>query len=108
MMEFEASAMTDHMADKVFGINLSHAFQHTTDENMPDLVRKIAFIMHKRAELGGWRQVEELTQDDFFDWLDTIESYAIESKAKEIMTLYANNKKNHVSPKNTQNPQQES
>lgn len=107
-MEFEASAMTDHMADKVFGINLAYAFQHTTEDKYPDLVRKVSFIMNKRAELGGWRKVEELTQDDYFDWLDSIDSYALENSAKEIMNLYASNKENHVFPKNVTNPQQES
>lgn len=101
-MAFEASAMTDHMADHIFGINLSYAFQHTDadSDKLPDLIRKVAFVMNKRAELGGWRKVEELTIDNFYDWLDTIDSFALEAHAKEIMALYANNKKTTVSPKN--------
>lgn len=109
MMDFEATAMTDHMADHVFGINVSYAAQHTqgNEDKLPDLIRKIAFIMNKRAELGGWRQVEELTEDDFFDWLDGIDSYELETKASEIMALYAKNKKTSVSPKNMTSPQAE-
>ena len=109
MMDFEATAMTDHMADHVFRINVSYAVQHTqgNEDKLPDLIRKIAFIMNKRAELGGWRQVEELTEEDFCDWLDELDSYAIETKASEIMALYAKNKKTSVSPKNMTNPQAE-
>jgi hypothetical protein len=83
--------------------------QHTqgNEDKLPDLIRKIAFIMNKRAELGGWRQVEELTEDDFFDWLDGIDSYELETKASEIMALYAKNKKTSVSPKNMTSPQAE-
>lgn len=106
-MEFEASAMTDHMADHIFGLNLSYALQHSDDSKMTDLVKKIAFVMYKRAELGGWKKVEELTEEDYFDWLDSIDSFAIESSAKEILSLYANNKKTQVSPKNMNSPQAE-
>lgn len=106
-MKFAATAMTDHMADKVFGINLSYALQHTDDSKTQELMRKIAFIMNKRAELGGWRKVEELTEEDYLDWLDSIDSFAIEQCAKEILELYASNKKTSVSPKNITNPQAE-
>lgn len=100
--EFEATAMTDHMVDAIFKINIAYAVTHTegNEEKYPDLVKKIAFVMIKRAELGGWRKVESLTQDDYFDWLDSIDSYSVESAAQEIMTLYANNKKTAVHPKN--------
>ena len=102
-MDFEATAMTDHMADAVFHINLSYAIQHAegNEEKTPELVRKVAFIMNKRAELGGWRAVEQLTEDDYLDWLDSLDSYQIETYAKDIMTLYASNKQTAVHPKNT-------
>jgi len=109
VMVFEASAMTDHMADHIFGINLSYALQHSEEnsEKGIDLVRIIAFVMNKRAELGGWRKVEELTKEDYYDWLDSVDSFAIETHAKDIMELYANNKKTSVIPKNSTNPQAE-
>ena len=74
---------------------------------IPDLVKKIAFVMNKRAELGGWRAVENLTEDDFYDWLDTIDSYEIETNGEKIINIYARNKKTSVSPKNTISPQAE-
>lgn len=106
-MEFEASAMTDHMADHIFGINISYAVQHSDDATMTELVKKLAFVLNKRAELGGWRAVEELSEEDYLDWLDSIDSFALETNAKEILNLYANNKKTAVSPKNTNSPQPE-
>ena len=106
-VEFEASAMTDHMADHIFGINVSYAVQHSDDSAVTELVKKLAFVMCKRAELGGWRKVEELTVEDYYDWLDSIDSYTIENNAKTIMRLYTNNKKTSVSPKNTNSPQAE-
>lgn len=109
MMEFEASAMTDHMADKIFGINISYLVQHATnnEDKMPDLIKKMAFVMNKRAVLGGWRAVESLTEEDYFDWLDQIGSYELEDNAEDIMNLYSNNKKTSVSQKNTKIPQAE-
>lgn len=104
-MKFAATAMTDHMADKIFGINLSYALQHSDDSKTQELMRKIAFIMYKRAELGGWRQVEELSVEDYYDWLDGLDSFAIEQCAKEILDMYVQNKKTSVSPKNITNPQ---
>ena len=106
-MRLSATAMTDHMADKIFGINLSYALQHADEGKTQEIIRKITFVMNKRAELGGWRAVEQLTEDDYYDWLDSMDSFAIEVKAKEILHLYANNKKTSVSPKNTTNPQHE-
>lgn len=104
-MTFAATAMTDHMADKIFGINLSYALQHADDSKGQELTRKIAFVMNKRAELGGWRPVEELSVDDYYDWLDGLDSFAIEQCAKEIFEMYTANKKTSVSPKNITNPQ---
>lgn len=108
-MAFEATAMTDHMVDHIFGINVAYLIQHAegNEDKTPDLIRKIAFVMNKRAELGGWRQVEELTPEDFYDWLDQLDSYELEGKAGEIMKLYARNKKTSVNPKNTTSPQAE-
>lgn len=105
-MIFEATAMTDHMADKIFGINISYMVQHSqgNEDKMPDMIKKIAFVMHKRAVLGGWRQVENLSEEDYYDWLDQIDSYEIESNAESIMQLYAANKKTSVIPKNVKSP----
>lgn len=109
LMDFEASAMTDHMVDHIFGINLGYAIQHVdgNEEKLPDLIRKVSFVMNKRAILGGWRAVENLTLDDYYDWLDEIDSYELENNGSEILSLYAQNKKTSVSPKNTKNPQAE-
>lgn len=108
-VELEATAMTDHMADKIFGINISYAVQHAegNEDKMPDLIKKITFVMAKRAELGGWRRVEELTEEDFCDWLDGFDSYAIETEAKNILELYASNKVTRVTSKNAVSPQHE-
>ena len=102
-MVFEATAMTDHMADHIFNINVSYAIQHAdgNEDKLPDLIRKLAFVMNKRAVLGGWRKVESLTEEDFFDWLDEFDSYELEKHAQEIAGLYAQNKQTSVSPKNT-------
>ena len=106
VLPFEASAMTDHMAQKVFGLNLSYAVQHVegNEDTFPDMIRKMAFIMHKRAVLGGWRAVEELTPEDFYDWLDGLDSYDLEHKAKELMSVYVKNKETTVQPKNAKPP----
>lgn len=107
--EFEATATTDYMAEAVFGIRLTYALKNTKEEEFPDLVKKIAFIMNKRAELGSWRKVNELTKEDFYDWLDNIDSYALESEevAKQILIIYANNKDTKVQPKNATSPHPE-
>ena len=109
MLEFEATAMTDHMVDHLFGVNVAYQVQHA-DENkdkMPDLIKRIAFVMNKRAELGGWRAVEALSEEEYYDWLDGVDSYGIETNAQELMSLYARNKLTTVSPKNTKSPQAE-
>lgn len=109
VMDFEASAMTDHMVDHIFGMNLGYAIQHVdgNEDKLPDLIRKLAFVMNKRATLGGWRAVENLTIDDYYDWLDGIDSYELETKGEELLNLYAKNKKTSVSPKNMTSPQAE-
>ena len=104
-MEFEATAMTDHLCDKIFGGNIAHALQHSSNEAQPENIRRIAFVMYKRAELGGWRAMSELTTDDYYDWLDSIDSFEIENNAKAILELYAKNKDTNVIPKNTTSPQ---
>lgn len=104
MMDFEASAMTDHMYDAIFKANLGYAITHTegNEDKLPSLIRKLAFVMNKRAVLGGWRKVESLTEDDFCDWLDSIDSYELEEHAEELLKLYTKNKQTSVTPKNTQ------
>ena len=51
--------------------------------------------------------MENLTLDDYYDWLDGIDSYELESKGEELLNLYAKNKKTSVIPKNMTNPQHE-
>jgi hypothetical protein len=51
--------------------------------------------------------VENLTEEDFFDWLDSLDSYEIENNAEEILGIYMQNKKTSVTPKNAQSPQAE-
>ena len=106
-MEFEATATTDHMIEAIFGVRMTYALNHTEEDKFPDLVKKLAFVLNKRAELGTWRKVLELTQEDFYDWLDEIDSYALEGEevARELLALYANNKVTKVSPKNAASPQ---
>ena len=105
-LEFEATATTDYMMEAVFGIRLTYALKNTKEEDYPDLIKKIAFIMNKRAELGSWREVNKLTKENFFDWLDSIDSYALEEPetSKTILVLYANNKDTKVQPKNAASP----
>jgi len=106
-MQFEATATTDHLMESIFGIRMTHALNAGENDKFPELVRKLAFVLNKRAELGSWRKVNELTNEDFLDWCDSIDSYAIEDEkvAKELLILYANNKETKVSPKNAASPQ---
>lgn len=106
-MQFEATATTEHMMEGLFGVRVSYALNHTAEEDYPDLIKKLAFVMNRRAELGSWRKVLELNEEDFYDWLDKIDSFALEDQdtAKEILTLYANNKITKVAPKNAASPQ---
>ena len=106
-MQFEATATTDHLMESIFGIRMTHALNAGENDKFPELVRKLAFVLNKRAELGSWRKVNELTNEDFWDWCDSIDSYAIEDEkvAKELLILYANNKETKVSPKNAASPQ---
>ena len=111
-MEFEASAMTDHMYDKIFGGNLTYIMSHleNNQDKAPDIIRKMAFVMAKRAELGGWKKVEDLTLEDFYNWLDDIDSYELESEdvSQELLAVYSNNKMTTVNPKKANSPQAES
>lgn len=106
-MEFEAVATTDYMVEAVFGLRMQQALNNSKEGEYADLVQKLAFIMNRRAALGSWKLVNQLTTDDFMDWLDSIDSYALiqESTAKEIMSLYAGSKQTKVIPKNTNSPQ---
>ena len=106
-MEFEATATTDHMVEGLFGIRVTYALNNTSEDEYPDLVKKIAFVMNRRAVLGSWKKVLELSQEDFYNWLDEIDAFALENgdTAKEILTLYAGNRMTHVAPKNATSPQ---
>ena len=106
-MEFEAVATTDYMIEAVFGIRMQQALNNSKEGEYADLVQKLAFIMNRRAVLGSWKQVNQLTTEDFMDWLDKIDSYALiqEGIAKEIMSVYAGSKQTKVVPKNMNSPQ---
>ena len=106
-MEFEAVATTDYMVEAVFGLRMQQALNNSKEGEYADLVQKLAFIMNRRADLGSWKLVNQLTTDDFMDWLDEIDCYALiqEGTAKEIMSLYAGTKQTKVIPKNMNSPQ---
>lgn len=97
----EATAMTDFMYQSIFGGNLTNEFQKCKENgNETELVKRICFVMAQRADLGSWRAVKDLTKDDYYDWLDSIDSYAIETQSEAIVNLYACNRKTKVAPKN--------
>ena len=103
-IEFEATGMTNHMVDTIFGGNIEHQLMGAKKGETPstELIKHIAFVMIKRAELGGWRAVENLTKDDYFDWIDGLGSFEIEDKAEDIMNFYIGGLGNKVLPKNTE------
>lgn len=106
-MEFEATATTDYMIESIFNIRFMQALNKSAEEDQPDLIKKLAFVMNKRAELGSWKQVKDLSKDDFLDWLDELDNFSLEAEdtAKELLALYISNRDVKVFPKNQASPQ---
>lgn len=109
VLVFEATAMTNHMIDTIFGGNFEQQIMsYKSGEGFSiATILHAAFVMNKRAELGKWRAVEALTVDDFYDWSDEIDSFGIEDKAEQIFELYMGNMKTKVFPKKEESQQPE-
>lgn len=100
-VEFEATGTIDICMRKLFDIDLMKALGKANKENageMTQLCNQMAFVMNKRAELKGWRAVCELTEDDFYDWLDQFGSDGLLNASKDIMEVYIQNKKSTSTP----------
>lgn len=105
-IEFSATAMTDYLGEAVFGVRFMYALRKAEEDEYLDLVQKIAFIMAKQAELGSWREVNQLRKEDYYDWLDQFDSFEFVDKTfpVEIVSLYSKNKETKVMPKNQGSP----
>ena len=100
-VEFEATGTIDICMRKLFDIDLMSTLTKINKDDAgatTALCSQMAFVMNKRAELGGWRKVCELTQDDYYDWLDRFGSDALLNASKEIMEIYIQNKKTTSTP----------
>ena len=111
-MNFEATALFPHAMREVFKINVFKALQgmdltdiKSDSDDVMDLVSQMAFIMNKTAELSSAREILSLTQDDYFEWLNTIESFALVEAMPDLMDVYMSSKKSDSNAKNPESLQ---
>lgn len=94
-LEFEATGTIDICVRKIFSVDLMSRLSQFNKDNSGEatsLASQMGFVMNKRAELGGWKKVCELTEDDYYDWLDRFDASSLLTASKDIMELYVQNK----------------
>lgn len=100
-IEFEATGTIDICIRKLFNRDLMSSLTKVNKDDsseVSELTYEMAFVMNKRADLGSWKKVCELTEDDYYDWLDQFSSNSLLQSSKEIMDLYIQNKKTTSTP----------
>ena len=82
------SAATPCRYKKVFKEDMLKRSQTLTDVDSLDFATKVGFIMPMQANKANFN---ELTEDDYEEWLDEFTSDGMMESCGEIMLIYAGN-----------------
>lgn len=94
-VEFLANASTSFRFKNIFGIDLI-ALLAKGDEGAVDDYERLAFVMAKQAEKAD---MNTLTAEDFYLWLESFEFTDLVEALPEIVGLYMKNKITASDPK---------
>jgi hypothetical protein len=100
-VKLATNAATPFRFKQLFGTDLLKIFQQSTksedDETMlGEVVTQLAFIMNRQAEGAD---MNHLSMDDFFAWLEDYEAMDFVTKAEEIIGTYVASTQTSVSAK---------
>lgn len=100
-VKLATNAATPFRFKQLFGTDLLKIFQQSTkseeDETMlGEVVTQMAFIMNRQAE---GTDMNHLSMDDFFAWLEDYEAMDFVTKAEEIIGTYVASTQTSVSAK---------
>ena len=94
-VEFLANASTSFRFKNIFGIDLISLLAKG-DEGSIDDYERLAFVMAAQAEK---KDMSKLTEEDFYQWLESFEFNDLVEALPEIIGLYMQNKKTTSDPK---------
>lgn len=92
---FLANAATPFRYKNLFGIDLLSVLAKGDNSSVDDYVR-LAFIMAKQAEKAD---MTTLTDEDFYQWLESYEFSDLVEALPDIIGLYMKNKQTNSDPK---------
>lgn len=99
----ECNAATPFIAKKLFGIDLLGFFQNVGNYEIgeqTEVMQKLAFTLAMQAE-KPWKEVVNLTYDDFIDWLSGFEYIEmVDSILIHAVELWNGNGNTSSEPKN--------
>ena len=53
-----------------------------------DIYSKLAFVMHKQALVGSVKEMSELNEDEYYEWLDQFEPLEFANNADVLADIY--------------------
>lgn len=64
-----------------------------------DSISQLAYVMHRQAEAKSISDLDDLTFENYLDWLDLFDSMEFLYKAVQLINIYMNNTETTVEPK---------
>ena len=98
--EFLANAATPLRYKSIFKADLLTSFANARSENPDgtvsyniDFLPELSFIMAMQAKAADNKDVklEKLSNNEFMDWLEGLDSFTIEENSEEILSVYYGN-----------------
>jgi len=106
-MKFRASGLTPtlykHLTGSDLIASLYPAFESGDGADAYAVTPELAFVMYAQANPEKY-DPKKLTEEDFEDWLDSLESFEIENHVDEILTMYMASAVTKSVPKNMKSP----
>ena len=69
---------------------------------------KLAYIMNKQATAKTVADMNNINEDDYFEWLENFASLEFATKSAQLLDIYLNNKETTVDSKKNPGQQTES
>ena len=64
-----------------------------------DSISQLAYVMHRQAEAKSISDLDDLTFENYLDWMDLFDSMEFLYKAVQLINIYMNNTETTVEPK---------
>lgn len=96
-LKLKSSAITKILYKNIFGEDPLVSLKSSEGIESIDTITQLAFVMQKQAESANWRDLSNVTKEEYYEWLDSFDEDDFLNKDNVIALLSAYTKTAKIS-----------